>query len=297
MRSTPPRRLLLGVALAALGSTACAPGLPTVPPVSPSPTPTREIGHFVWYDLLTTDLPAARDFYGSLFGWTFDDASSAGGVGYVAIRHGGRVIGGMVAASDLERDVNVSQWIASLSVADVDAAAGRVAALGGQVVTEPRDLPDRGRTAVVRDDQGALFALLASSSGDPAVDRTRTGAWLWTELWSRDVESSVRFYRELVGYDVERIEGGAAAEYRVLSARDIPRAGILEYDLPQVQPNWVPYVLVDDPVALARRVESLGGRVLIAPDPSLRNGSVALVADPSGAALTIQKWPPEGQDR
>jgi hypothetical protein len=64
-----------------------------------------------------------------------------------------------------------------------------------------------------------------------------------------------------------------------------------------VQPNWLPYVLVDDPGTLADRVEGLGGRVLLPTDPSRRNGSVAIIADPTGAALTIQKWPPEGQDR
>lgn len=280
-----------------MASTACSPGLPTVPPVSPTPTATREIGHFVWYDLLTLDVPAVQEFYGSLFGWTFDDDDNGGGLGYVTIRHQGRAIGGMVATGDLEREVNVSQWVASLSVPDVDAAVARVTQLGGQVVNEPQDLPNRGRTALVRDEQGALLALLASSSGDPAVDRTRVGSWFWTELWSRDIESSVEFYTGLVAYDVRSVEEGSAEEYRVLDLRDIPRAGILQYDLPQVEPNWVPYVLVDDPDALVDRVEALGGRVLIAPNPSIRNGSVALIADPSGAALTLQKWPPEGQDR
>lgn len=280
-----------------MASTACSPGLPTVPPVSPTPTATREIGHFVWYDLLTTDVPAVQEFYGSLFGWTFDGDADGPGVDYVTIRHQGQAIGGVVATGDLQREVNVSQWVASLSVVDVDAATARVTQLGGQVINEPRDLPNRGRTAVVRDDQGALLALLASTSGDPAVDRTRIGAWLWTELWSRDMDSSVEFYSGLMDYEVDVVEGGAAEEYRVLSIRDIPRAGILEYDLPQVQPNWVPYVLVEDPEALVGRVEALGGRVLMAPNPDVRNGSVALIADPSGAALTIQKWPPEGQDR
>jgi hypothetical protein len=62
----------------------------------------------------------------------------------------------------------------------------------------------------------------------------------------------------------------------------------------EVQSNWLPYVKVDDPAATAARVEALGGRVLFAPSPEARNGSVALVMDPTGAAFAIQKWPPEG---
>ena len=58
-----------------------------------------------------------------------------------------------------------------------------------------------------------------------------------------------------------------------------------------VQPNWLPYVRVEDPSALAAKVVSLGGRVAIAPRPDIRNGTLAIVIDPRGAALALQKWP------
>ena len=32
-------------------------------------TADRTPGRFVWYDLVTNDIPAARAFYGELFGW------------------------------------------------------------------------------------------------------------------------------------------------------------------------------------------------------------------------------------
>ena len=32
-----------------------------------------EQGRFVWHDLLTKDVSAARRFYGELFGWRFED--------------------------------------------------------------------------------------------------------------------------------------------------------------------------------------------------------------------------------
>ena len=58
-----------------------------------------------------------------------------------------------------------------------------------------------------------------------------------------------------------------------------------------VPPNWLPYVLVADPAALAARVEGLGGRVLLSPQPEHRKGSLAVVADPTGAVVALQKFP------
>ena len=283
---------------AALAVSACGTSTVRVPPISPSPSAEVRAGQFVWYDLLTTDVEAARRFYGQLFGWTFQEGEADGSRVYTTILLDGRPIGGIAAAADL-RDgaVNSSQWISNLSVGDVDAAVADVRRLGGTVAAEPRDLPDRGRIALVRDDQGALLALVRSTTGDPPVDREREGGWLWTELWTRDADASVAFYRGLVGYEDEPMAEGGGSDYRVFSVRGEPQAGLLTYALDAVQPNWLPYVLVDDPGALADRVEGLGGRVLLPPDPSRRNGSVAIIADPTGAALTIQKWPPEGQDR
>jgi predicted enzyme related to lactoylglutathione lyase len=58
-----------------------------------------------------------------------------------------------------------------------------------------------------------------------------------------------------------------------------------------VEPNWLPYVLVDDPAALAGRVTGLGGRILVPAAPERRNGSLVVIADPGGAALALQKYP------
>jgi predicted enzyme related to lactoylglutathione lyase len=58
-----------------------------------------------------------------------------------------------------------------------------------------------------------------------------------------------------------------------------------------VPPNWLPYVFVNDPAGLAARVAGLGGRVLLTPSPDLRKGSLAVVADPTGAVVALQKYP------
>ena len=81
-------------------------------------------------------------------------------------------------------------------------------------------------------------------------------------------------------------------EYHVLQ-KTRGRAGLFQLaaTTKDVEPNWLPYVLVSDPAALAARVAGLGGRVLVPAAPELRNGSLVVIADPGGAPLALQKYP------
>ena len=288
------RALAFAGVFAGLG--ACAPRQPIVPPLTPIPSNSSQVGQFVWYDLLTNDLEGSKRFYGELFGWTYDDGGEESPV-FTTILHNGRPIGGMLDIHEMELEVNAPQWVSNLSVPDVDRAAEEVVRLGGEVTGGPQDLPNRGRMAVVRDSQNALLALVTSTTGDPSVDRTEIGGWLWTELWTRDAEASLGFYEELIGYEATEYDARTPGEYFVLERDGLELAGVLVYDFEAVEPNWLPYLLVEDPAPVVERVEELGGRVIFPPNPEVRDGDVAVIAGPSGAAVTIQKWPPEGLGR
>ncbi len=101
-------------------------------------------GKVVWHDLLTEDPTAARRFYAGLFGWTFRDGGLGRGQRYTVIEHEGRVIGGLVDARRIQRDVNVSRWVPLLSFAEMNAAMTAVRSAGGTVHQAPLDIPQRG---------------------------------------------------------------------------------------------------------------------------------------------------------
>jgi len=244
-------------------------------------------GKFVWYDLLTRDLPGAKRFYGELLGWTFVDTDFPH---YTLIEHAGRPIGGIVDVSSKGTDINESQWVSLLSVHDVDAATRATRDAGGEVHIMPTDLAGRGRLAVVSDPQGALIGYVRASGGDPPDRDAALGDWLWTELWTGDVDEASSFYGDLVSYEVDEETILEDTRYVFFRRGETPRAGVIVNPHENVRAHWLPYVRVEDPVDLVSRVEGLGGKVVLPPDDEHREGSVAIVVDPSGACLALQKW-------
>ncbi len=288
-----PRLVALVLALLAAGCTAVTVNLP---PITETPTDERHNGKVVWRDLLTNTPEASRRFYGELFGWEFEQPRLFVGVGsgdsYMLIRHNGKLIGGMVDTNALGKQENISQWITTISVADIDAAVERVAGAGGKVVNAPESIGDRGRMAVIEDSTGALFAMVQTTGGDPADSEPVQNAWLWDELWTSDVDSATGFYRTVIGFEYEDHEvENADRDYRVLRYADKPRAGVLKNPFENERPVWVNYVRVGDPSAVTAKVEELGGRVLVEAQSRPIGGEVAFIAGPSGAGVALQTWP------
>jgi len=282
--------VLLGAATGACATTGSRVELP---PVTQAAGGDHHPGQFVWHDLVTDDAAAARDFYGRLFGWDFQGVQGEGVV-YTTILHEGLPIGGIAPIEDVDAELPSSRWVSVLSVEDVDAAVSVVERAGGTVDMAARDNVTRGRWALVTDPQGAMVVLLRSIGGDPPnldPERLVSNRWMWNELWTDDLSASIELYGELVGYDVRASETAGAATVQVFTRDGNPRAGLNLLPWPEVRPNWLPYIKVDDAEAVARRVAELGGTVLIPPAPELRNGTTGLMMDPSGAAFAIQEWP------
>lgn len=247
-----------------------------------------ETGRFVWHDLLTTDVSAATRFYGELLGWRFED-TKRGDRPYVLARSGGRLVAGVVDVS--ARATAGPQWLSYVSVADVDQSVAQVRSDGGTILVEPRDLPN-ARAAVIADPQGAPLGLAQVRRRLPDPANPSPSHFFWDEYLARDAAKALGFYKRLAGYESAISESRLGVDYYVLR-NTRARAGL--FQLPAtttgVEPNWLPYVLVNDPAALGARVGGLGGRILLPAAPERRNGSVVVIADPGGAPLALQKFP------
>jgi uncharacterized protein len=282
-------RRLSRVVAASLG-TACVLAVALVTAGVPATSAASDIiepGRFVWRDLMTRDVAASKRFYGQLLGWRFEDVRR-GDRPYVLARTGSGYVGGIVDVSAMPDAA--AQWLCFMAVNDVDKSVALVQADGGKVLVPPRDLPV-ARVAVIADPQGAPLGVARLQRDLPVPSEPTTGHFFWQEYLARDDAQALGFYKRLAGYQSALTDSSLGIEYHVLRTSR-GRAGL--FRLPpatDVEPNWLPYVLVDDPAALAARVIALGGRILVPAAPDRRKGALVVIADSGGAPLALQKYP------
>lgn len=248
-----------------------------MPPVTDEATGTHVPGKVVWHDLLTDDVQTARDFYGALFGWSFEQRK-----GYTVILRDQQRIGGMAEVQDPSGNPHAARWLATFSVADVDAAVDFIEASGGKVHEGPATLNNRGRMAFVSDPQGAQLILIRTDGGDPEDQEPGIDDWLWNELWTLAPASSVAFYQTLGDYTAaEELDN-----YWLLKTGEQWRAGVRRVFDETLEQRWVPVIRVADPAQTATRSAELGGQIII----DARDGKAALLVDPAGALFMVQAW-------
>jgi len=252
-----------------------------LPAITKQDTNKHYSGKFVWHDLITKDLRKSETFYAKLFGWDFEQGNN-----YTLILNEGKLIGGMMQVTSKDNSPTESVWLPSISVKNVDASVKYVQEHQGKVLKGPVSMPKRGRAALVSDPQGAHFVLLASKTGDPLDTTPHVGDWLWNELWTKDGTKSYNFYKNLAKYD--RVE--EKNNYRILTSNGKWRAGIRTVKDKELKTHWVAVVRVSDVQATSDKVAKLGGKVLMPANKDFMNGSVAVIADNTGAMLVIQRW-------
>lgn len=116
-------------------------------------------GTFCWNELVTRDMEGAAKFYTELLGWKAVD-SGMPGMKYTLLKAGDKSAGGMMDMPPEVSDEIPAHWMAYITVDDVDAAAKKVAELGGEVFHGPQDIPEVGRFCIIKDPTGAVVSLM-----------------------------------------------------------------------------------------------------------------------------------------
>jgi len=250
------------------------------------------VGKVILRELVTPDIAVAERFYAGLFGWMFRDIRT-GATGYAEAFLDGRPVAGLVQRAVPAGQHRQPAWLGFLSVRDVDAAEKIALQHGAKVLFEAHSFPDRGREAVFADPQGAVFAVLASSSGDPPDFLAAPGEWIWSSLMTSDPNRDAAFYQAVFGYEVFALPASGGAQHLLLASQGYARASVntLPANGPYAHPYWLNFIRVDDAAEVAAKVLALGGRVLVAPRVDRQGGKVAVVADPLGAPFGLLEWP------
>jgi predicted enzyme related to lactoylglutathione lyase len=277
--------LILGNAMLARGADFQLPAL------NSPPSAEHHAGKMIWADLVTPDLAAAEKFYGGLFGWTFQPIH-AGDTNYAVAMLDGRPIGGLVQKAIPAGQHQQSAWLTFLAANDVDGVKKLAVSHGAKVLSDIKSYPMRGRQCVLSDPEGAVFALLASSSGDTPDYLPATGDWIWSSLHAKDAGAEAAFYQNLLGYDVFDLPSDDGLEHLILSTDDYARASAndLEQGSARRHSHWLNFVRVENAAQSAAKAVTMGGRVLVEPRVDRHGGMLAVIADPAGAPVGLMEW-------
>lgn len=125
---------------------------------------------------------------------------------------------------------------------------------------------------------------------NPAPPR-RPGTVVWVDLTTPDVERASRFYERLLGWRHEQVESDMGT-YLVARLDDGQVGGMMAPPpgTPSA-PRWTAVVGTEDLDAAVEKVPRLGGAVVRPPAPIPGDARIALVADPTGAALALLESP------
>jgi predicted enzyme related to lactoylglutathione lyase len=289
------RKSLTPWSLAALlGTLSAVPALAAsfeLPALVQPATQDRHPGKVVWVDLVTPDLDGAKRFYSGLFGWTFRDVRS-GDKDFALALLDGRPVGGLVQRAVPKGQQTQPAWLTFIAVRDVGEAERQALAHGGKVLSKAREYPQRGRQEILADPQGAVFAVLASSSGDPADLLAEPGDWIWSSLITSDPNAGGAFYQALFDYEIFDLKSDDDRVHLLLATDGYARASAnpLPADPGKRHAHWINFVRVVSTRDAAAKAVALGGRVLVEPHTDRHGGMVAVVADPSGAPFGLLEW-------
>ena len=243
-------------------------------------------GAFVWHDLMTTDMAAAKAFYSEVIGLTCAPTEMSG-PDYEIFRAGERMIAGLMPITDDAKKMGAApMWTGYICVDDVDAATLKVKDLGGVICRAPADIPHVGRFSVVADPQGAVFYLfkMASPMPDEAPPTDAPGVLGWNELYAADVEAVFPFYAEMFGWTrADAIDMGPAGKYQMFKHGEKVIGGMMNRPAEFPRAMWNFYFNVPDIDKAAASVTAHGGKIINGPMPVPGDGWIFQGLDPQGA--------------
>lgn len=124
------------------------------------------------------------------------------------------------------------------------------------------------------------------------------GAIWWSELMTRDPERAKAYYTDLAGWSFSAVpmEGEV---YHMASRDGQPVAGVMDISgvagMEGLPPHWFTYIAVDDVDAAVAATRAAGGTVVKDVFEVAGVGRIAIITDPTGAALGIMTPATGGQ--
>ncbi len=251
-------------------------------------------GSFIWYELLSPDPLASKQFYDAVVGWDIEPEPGMESVDYRMIRRSdGGLAGGLLRLSE-EMSGNGGRpvWLGYIGVDDVDATVAAVKQDGGSVMMPAFDMAGVGRMAMVTDPQGAPFYVMTPQGADGQVSDVfsveQPQHVRWNELSSSDADAAIPFYTRHFGWRQDgEMPMGEMGSYRFFYQGETMIGAVMPKMPGMPVSLWSFYFGVEDIDRGAEAVRSGGGTIVQEPI-EVPGGDFSLVAvDPQGASFGL----------
>lgn len=241
-------------------------------------------GHFVWHDLMTTDVDGAVTFYKQVVGWKTQAWEHDPSHLMWTTKRG--PIGGLATLDDASSIVH-PYWVPYVSVSDIEATINDVGRLGGKIVVPVTTLAHGGRYAIIGDPQGGTLGMYTSPAPTPPPPRPDLGDFMWHELATNDYPAAFRFYETLFGWQhTGDYDMGEMGKYFMFGLNGVAFGGMFN-KRPDVPTHWVSYARVKDAKRAASAATKAGGKIIHGPMQVPGGSWVALMQDPQGAMTAV----------
>ena len=247
------------------------------------------LGRPVWYELMTTDPPAAEKFYDNVVGWKSAPFQGSPQPYTVFKRSGDVQVAGLMKTPD---GMNMPPfWSMYVAVPNLEEAVTHIKRLGGSELSGIIDVPTVGRMQMLKDPQGAAFYIIQPAPRDSEPDRDPDIAEpSWIELMTTDAPAAMKFYQELFGWQpTQAMDMGEMGTYQMFNRGPRMIGGMMNKpkELANVPPHWAIYFRVPDINAAVARIKANGGTILNGPMEVPGGDMIVNAKDPQGAAFSL----------
>lgn len=247
------------------------------------------LGRPLWYELMTTDMAAARAFYRDVVGWTSKPFEGSPQPYEEFQRAGGVPVAGMMTMPAAVQAPPF--WAMYVGVPKLEDAAAEIVRLGGRECSPIVTVPSVGRMQMMQDPQGAAFYVYEPESTDfPPEAAPEVGEASWHELMTTDAPAAMAFYQQVFGWQPsEAMDMGPMGTYHMFNRPHGMIGGMMNKppELAHVPPNWQIYFRVPDIDAAVERIKANGGQLLNGPMEVPGGSRVLNALDPQGAAFSL----------
>jgi predicted enzyme related to lactoylglutathione lyase len=248
------------------------------------------LGAPCWIDLTTSDVERAQNFYGTVFGWTFESAGPEYG-GYVNAAKDGRPVAGLMA--NRPEFQSPDSWATYFHTRDIAATMSAVTAAGGTTCLDIMEVPTKGYMSLATDPSSAFFGLWQPLEHRGFEVIGEAGSPVWHQLTTRDFAAATDFYREVLGWRTEQISDTDEFRYTTAWFDDQQLLGVMDGApfLPDgVGSSWTTFFGAEDVDHTLQVISDNGGAVVRGAQDT-PYGRLAAATDPTGVAFNLSSLP------